>query len=217
MDNKRIKLQRALIYTFFISINLFLVGFFGVPKIQAINVMDKTTEANEVLAKKLEQDKLTVQSLKKKIDLLAEKISGTDVKVPENLDTSKLVYDFYIFAGVKEVDAVHIAFEELPEDVSDKENTKGNEISASGIHITFNFEGIAYNVVSFIEDADKIADENLLVDSIRLVDAGEGRLQAEIGLITYIRNPLPPDSKYESYEFHLENIGYDDIASMFGE
>lgn len=217
MGNKRIKLQRALIYTFFISINLFLIGFFGVPKIQTINVMDKTAEANEVLANKLEQDKLIVQTLNKKIDLLEEKISVTEIKVPENLDTSKLVYDFYMYAGTKVVDPVHIAFEEVQDEAAGKEKAKDSEIGASRILITFNFEGIANNVVSFIEDAEKITDENLLVDSIRLVDAGEGRLQAEIGLITYVRNPMPPDSKYESYEFHLENIGYDDIASMFGE
>jgi hypothetical protein len=76
---------------------------------------------------------------------------------------------------------------------------------------------MAGDIVSFLEDAENITEQNILVDSIRLVGAAEGRIEAEIGFITYVRNPLPPETKYDDYEFHLDNIGHGDLGSMFGD
>jgi hypothetical protein len=76
---------------------------------------------------------------------------------------------------------------------------------------------MAGDIVSFLEDAENITEQNILVDSIRLVGAAEGRIEAEIGFITYVRNPLPPETKYDDYEFHLDNIGHGDLDSMFGD
>lgn len=214
MDNKTIRLQRAAIFAFFISINIFLLGFFGVPKIQALSEMSKASEEKSLLARQLEADTLAAKALEKKIEVHEKTIAGFSEIVPKNLDTAQLVYDFYMFSGVKGIDAVHIAFDEVTEEIRDKDATSSQ---ASKFRITFTAEGMAGDIVSFLEDAENITEQNILVDSIRLVGAAEGRIEAEIGFITYVRNPLPPETKYDDYEFHLDNIGHGDLGSMFGD
>ncbi|MBP1920566.1 hypothetical protein [Youngiibacter multivorans] len=216
MDNKKIRLQRAAIFAFFISINIFLLGFFGVPKIQALSEMSKASEENISLKNQLEADNLSAKALEKKIGGYEEKISGFSEVVPDNLDTAQLVYDFYVFSAIKGIAPIHIAFDEAAEKAKD-DKVSVPKSEAARISITFIAEGLAKDIISFIEDAEKITGQNIQVDSIRLQDAGEGMVQAEIGLTTYVRNTLPPDSRYSDYEFHLENIGHEDIGAMFGD
>lgn len=218
MDNRKVRLQRAAIFASFIAINIFLIGFFGVPRIQALSMMAKASEANKMLVMQLETDALAAKVLEKKIEGYEKTISGLSEVVPENLDTAQLVYDFYMFSEVMGIDPVHIAFDEVTEYAKDKDRKLNAPVSsASRVRITFTAEGIAGNVVSFIEDAENITEQNLIVDSIRLVDAPLGRVEAEIGFITYVSNPLPPETKYDNYEFHIDNVGHGDLGSMFGD
>lgn len=68
MNYKTIRLQRAAIFAFYISINIFLLGFFGVPKIQALSEMSKASEEKSLLARQLEADILAAKALEKKIE-----------------------------------------------------------------------------------------------------------------------------------------------------
>ncbi len=216
MDNKTIRLQRAAIFAFFISINIFLLGFFGVPKIQALSAMSKASKENSNLLIKLEDDKLRAKALEKNIEGYEKTLSGFSEAVPDYLDTAQLVYYFYMFSGLKGISPTYISFDEASVEAAD-DKVSVPQSEARRIAITFIAEGAAKDIVSFIEDAEKITGQNLMVDSIRLVDAGEGMIHAEIGFMTYVRYPLPPDSRYFDYEFHLENIGHVDIGSMFGD
>ncbi|ETA82212.1 hypothetical protein [Youngiibacter fragilis] len=216
MDNRKVRLQRAAIFAFFIAINIFLVGFFGVPRIQALSMKAKASEANKMLALQLEADTLAAKVLERKIEGYEKTVSGLNEVVPENLDTAQLVYDFYMFSGVKGIEPVRIAFDKVHEYIKDSESGAPDS-SPSRVRITFIAEGIAGNVISFVEDAKNMTEQNLIVDSIRLVDAAEGRVEAEIGFITYVRNPLPPETKYANYEFHIDNVGHGDLESMFGD
>lgn len=214
MDNRKVRLQRASIFAFFIAINVFLVSFFGVPRIQALDKLSKASEANRMLAGQLEADTLAAKALEKKIEGYEKTISNLSVILTDNLDTARLVYDFYMFSGIRGIDPIHIAFDEVKEMDGKSEAEK---TQASRVLISFTAEGMAGDIISFLEDADKITEQNITVDSIRLEGAAEGRIHAEIGFITYVRNPLPPETRYDDYEFHLDNIGHGDLGSMFGE
>lgn len=159
------------IYTYYIN-----------PRLQKITDLKKSYEQKLNKLNSLEKEKANIYSLKKSVANLKVESEKLDDMAPREIDTPKLIYDFYNFCRLYGVTGDNIKFqlEAASETENNSENTDANKNNNSeknsdlvlvSLTIDLSVKGNKQNIGNMLNNLNSVTDRKLNVKNIVLAPA----------------------------------------------
>lgn len=159
------------IYTYYIN-----------PRLQKIIDLKKSYEQKLNKLNSLEKEKASIHSLKENVSNLKVESEKLDDMAPREIDTPKLIYDFYNFCRLYGVtgDSIKFQLEATSETENNNENTdtnnnnnseKNSDLVLVSLTIDLSIKGNKQNIGNMLNNLNSITDRKLNVKNIVLAPA----------------------------------------------
>lgn len=215
--------MKLLIVLIFILINIALIFYVGIPGIHSVD--DVAMEHNEKLLRvelMLANERVILEK-EAEIENLRMEVEGFEEMVPDYIDYSQVIYDFYIYSLEHEVAPQYLSFsdavvyeesddEEELEKIQEESN-EGNTLST--LSLNFSASGSSEKIMRFLQNLDDISPLVLTVDNVTLYHSEDSQLVADITFRQYVRGLAASEKPYEEYSFYIDSVGFEDLASLF--
>lgn len=223
LRNRTFQMKLGL-YIFFFLLNVALIWFLGIPRIGSVEELSLQHEAELLKVELMLANERTIEEKTLEIAQMEKQINGFDERVPDHIDTPQVVFDFYSYSMDNQVIPTYLSFSEpllletAPppvEGASTEAPAKKNDELISTISLNFSARGKHEDMMGFLDGLEGISDLELTVENVDMHNTEDGLLEVVINFKQYVRGLGASEQYYTEYAFYEDNIGFDDLTSLF--
>lgn len=231
MDKNKIELL-ILIAIITFGINYGVYSLYLTPQYEKISDAKIKYENAKIKLADLKNKSKQWQSLKEENEKLKESTANLDVMAPKDIDTPRLIYDFYQACNKFGITGEDVSFQLASEKTSDNNKASGStnqELQLLNLSITLTISGESNKVEEFLKNINTITSRKLNVKSISLSTKDvksmtsvrtqvikSQYLSAAIVFTQYIQVDGLSNGSARSYDFYDQKVGFDNISDIFG-